>query len=92
MRLYDLLFVNANPNDVEEGEDFISCLNPKSLQILTARLEPSLSGAFPGDRYQFERMGYFNVDPEDSSPGNPVFNRIVTLKDEWAKIQKTGGK
>ncbi len=92
VRLYDLLFVNANPNDVEEGEDFISCLNPKSLQILTARLEPSLSGAFPGDRYQFERMGYFNVDPEDSSPGNPVFNRTVTLKDEWAKIQKTGGE
>jgi len=92
VRLYDFLFVNANPNDIEEGEDFINYLNPKSLQILTARVEPSLSGAFPGDRYQFERMGYFNVDPVDSSPGNPVFNRIVTLKDEWAKIQKTGGK
>jgi glutaminyl-tRNA synthetase len=92
VRLYNPLFVNANPNDIEEGEDFISCLNPKSLQILIARLEPSLSGAFPGDCYQFERMGYFNVDPVDSSPDNPVFNRIVTLKDEWAKIQKTGKK
>jgi len=92
VRLYDYLFVNENPNDIEAGADFINYLNPKSLQILAARLEPSLLKALPANRYQFERMGYFNVDPVDSSPGKLVFNRIVTLKDEWVKIQKTGGK
>jgi glutaminyl-tRNA synthetase len=92
VRLYDSLFVNANPNDIGEGEDFIKYLNPKSLTIIDSRVEPSLSEALSGSHYQFERMGYFSVDPVDSVPGKPVFNRIVTLKDEWAKIQKTAKK
>jgi glutaminyl-tRNA synthetase len=93
VRLYDSLFVNANPNEVGEGEDFISYLNPDSLEILTScRVEPSLSEAIPGGHYQFERIGYFTADAVDSKPGKPVFNRIVTLKDEWAKIQKAEKK
>ncbi len=90
VRLYDTLFTVANPNDVEEGKDFIDYLNEKSLEIISSRVEPSLSDSLPGAHYQFERMGYFCVDSADSLPGKPVFNRIVTLKDEWAKIQKTG--
>ena len=93
VRLYDTLFMNTNPNDVDEGVDFINDLNPVSFETLTScRVEPSLSGAIPGSRYQFERMGYFTADAIDSAQGNPVFNRIVTLKDEWAKIQKTEKK
>jgi glutaminyl-tRNA synthetase len=89
VRLYDYLFIKENPNDVEEGKDFTDYINPKSLEVLkSCRLEPSLKDAKPGDRFQFERMGYFCVDTVDSTPGKPVFNRIVTLKDEWAKIQK----
>ena len=90
VRLYDNLFTKANPDDVPEGEDFTSTLNPKSLEILTGcRVEPSLAGAKPLSRYQFERLGYFCVDP-DSSAGKLVFNRTATLRDEWAKIQKAG--
>ena len=71
-----------------EGEDFTANLNPDSLETLTGcRLEPSLAGAQPGDRFQFERLGYFCVDA-DSSDTRPVFNRTVTLRDTWAKIQK----
>jgi glutaminyl-tRNA synthetase len=89
VRLYDHLFVKEDPNDVEEGKEFADYINPKSLEVLTScRLEPSLKDAKHGDRFQFERMGYFCVDTVDSTPGSPVFNRIVTLKDEWAKIQK----
>ncbi|WP_333652786.1 glutamine--tRNA ligase/YqeY domain fusion protein [Dissulfurispira sp.] len=89
VRLYDYLFIKKNPNDVEEGKDFTDYINPKSLEVLkSCRLEPSLKDAKPGDRFQFERLGYFCVDTVDSTPGKPVFNRIVTLKDEWAKIQK----
>ncbi len=89
VRLYDYLFVKEDPNDVEEGKDFTDYINPKSLEVLkSCRLEPSLKDAKPGDRFQFERMGYFCVDSVDSKPGSLVFNRIVTLKDEWAKIQK----
>lgn len=89
VRLYDKLFTKENPNDVEEGKDFTDYINPKSLEILkSCRLEPGLKDARPGDRFQFERLGYFCVDNVDSTPGNPVFNRIVTLKDEWAKMQK----
>ncbi|MCJ7729665.1 MAG: glutamate--tRNA ligase family protein, partial [Sedimentisphaerales bacterium] len=88
VRLYENLFTKENPDDVPEGEDFTSTLNPKSLEILTdCRLEPSLAGAKPLSRYQFERLGYFCVDP-DSSAGKLVFNRTATLRDEWAKIQK----
>ena len=90
VRLYDNLFLKEDPNQVAEGQDFTANLNPKSLEVLTGcKLEPSLADAAPGERYQFERLGYFCVDP-DSTPGNPVFNRTVTLKDTWAKIEKRG--
>jgi glutaminyl-tRNA synthetase len=86
--LYDHLFNREDPADVEDGKDFKDYINPGSLEVLTScRVEPSLAGAPPGSRYQFERQGYFCVDP-DSSPGKLVFNRIVTLRDTWAKIQK----
>jgi glutaminyl-tRNA synthetase len=88
VRLYDTLFTVENPDDVPEGEDFTKTLNPGSLEKLRGcQLEPSLAEVSPGATYQFERLGYFCVDPEDSRPGAPVFNRTVTLKDTWAKIQ-----
>jgi len=87
-RLYDHLFTKENPMDVEEGSDYKDYLNPNSLEILkSCRVEPSLANALPGSLYQFERMGYFCVDP-DSSPGKLVFNRTVSLRDDWARIQK----
>jgi len=89
VRLYDHLFTRENPDDVAEGADFRSNLNPNSLESVTsARLEPALAGAKPGERFQFERLGYFCVDP-DSSGDKPVFNRTVTLRDTWARIQKS---
>ncbi|MEK7698547.1 MAG: glutamine--tRNA ligase, partial [Nitrospirota bacterium] len=90
VRLYDhFLFLKADLNDVEEGKDFKSNINPNSLEVLrSCYIEPSLAGAAAGSRYQFERMGYFCVDP-DSSDKKPVFNRTVTLRDTWAKIEKT---
>ena len=88
VRLYENLFTTENPGDVPEGQDFTVNLNPNSLEILTsAKLEPSLAGAKPGDRYQFERLGYFCADL-DSKPGALVFNRTVPLRDTWAKIEK----
>jgi len=88
VRVYDTLFTKENPNDVEAGREFTDNLNAQSMQILYGcKLEPSLANAAPGSRYQFERLGYFCVDP-DSTPQNPVFNRTVTLKDAWAKIEK----
>ena len=90
VRMYDNLFVKADPGQVEEGQDFTANLNPQSLEVLTeCKLEPALADAAPGARYQFERMGYFCVDA-DSAPGKRVFNRTVTLKDAWAKIEKRG--
>ena len=87
-RLYDVLFTREDPDDVGEGEDLTACLNPRSLEILSdCRVEPSLAGASPGSHYQFERLGYFCVDP-DSAEGALVFNRTVTLRDTWAKIAK----
>jgi glutaminyl-tRNA synthetase len=87
VRLYDHLFAKPDPDDVEEGADFTANLNPDSLEVLTScRVEPSLAGAAPGSRYQFERQGYFCVDP-DSSDGKLVFNRTVALRDTWAKIE-----
>jgi glutaminyl-tRNA synthetase len=84
VRLYDRLFQSADPG--EGGRDPLTDLNPQSLEPLTrCKLEPSLAGAAPGTRYQFERQGYFCVDP-DTTPGAPVFNRTVTLKDTWARI------
>ena len=88
VRLYDNLFTSENPDDVPEGQDFTANLNPKSLEVVTvAKLEPSLRGASPSSRYQFERLGYFSVDP-DSTTEKPVFNRTVALRDTWAKIEK----
>jgi glutaminyl-tRNA synthetase len=88
VRLYDTLFTKEDPDDVEEGRDFTDNLNPKSLEILSAcKLEPSLAGAAPGSRYQFERLGYFCVDP-DSSAQKSLFNRTVALRDTFAKIEK----
>ena len=87
VRLYDHLFSKENPSDVEEGADWKDNLNPSSLEVLkNSKLEPSLSQATPGDRFQFERLGYFCADI-DSKPNQPVFNRTVTLRDTWAKIQ-----
>ncbi|MCK4728557.1 MAG: glutamine--tRNA ligase, partial [Desulfobacterales bacterium] len=87
VRLYDRLFEKANPSG--EKDDLTTYLNPNSLETLTAcRVEPSLAGAAPGSRYQFERLGYFCVDSSDSSGGALVFNRTVTLRDSWAKIAK----
>jgi len=88
MRLYDRLFSMENPSDVKGGADFESVLNPNSLETLTGYIEPSLAGAAPGSRYQFERLGYFCVDSKDSSSERVVFNRTVTLRDTWAKIEK----
>jgi len=89
VRLYDHLFSVPYPEDVEEGQEFTDNLNPNSLEVLTdCRLEPGLADAEPGSRFQFERQGYFCVDTVDSKPGRPVFNRTVTLRDTWAKIEK----
>ncbi len=85
VRLYDRLFRGENPEDSNEGEDFISNLNSESLKVGKAFAEPSLEEVAPLQHFQFERLGYFNVDP-DSAPGKLVFNRTVTLKDDWAKI------
>jgi glutaminyl-tRNA synthetase len=91
IRLYDKLFTKPDPSDVEEGKDVLSNLNPNSLEILTtAKLEPSLANATLEDHYQFERVGYFCLDP-DSTPRNLVFNRTLSLKDSWAKIEKKAG-
>lgn len=88
VRLYDHLFVKPDPDDVPEGQDYIANLNPKSLEVLTsAKLEPSLKNAAVSSKFQFERLGYFCVD-KDSMPGKLVFNRSVTLRDTWAKMQK----
>jgi glutaminyl-tRNA synthetase len=90
VRLYDRLFVKPFPHEVEEGKTWQDNINPKSLEILDGcKLEPSLKSSKPGQKFQFERMGYFCVDP-DSRDGKLVFNRTVTLRDEWVKIQKSG--
>jgi len=89
VRFYDLLFTKRDPDDAPEGKDFRANLNPKSLEILTScKLEPSLKAANPGSRYQFERLGYFYLDPITSKEGKRIFNRTVTLKDEWAKLEQ----
>jgi len=89
-RLYDHLFLKANPDEVEDGQDFTANLNPGSLEVVPAcRVEPSVAGAAPGSRYQFERVAYFCVDP-DSTPEKLVFNRTVSLRDKWAKIAARG--
>ncbi|HTN01872.1 MAG TPA: glutamine--tRNA ligase/YqeY domain fusion protein [Planctomycetaceae bacterium] len=91
VRLYDHLFSVENVAEIPEDQDWKTFLNPNSLvTVADAKLEPALAALQPGDRCQFERLGYFCVD-KDSAAGQPVFNRTVTLKDEWAKIQKKGG-
>jgi len=88
VRCYETLFTKEDPNQVEEGQDFTANLNPNSLEVLRdSKLEPSLAKAEQGGRFQFERMGYFAVDP-DSTADNLVFNRTATLRDTWAKIEK----
>jgi glutaminyl-tRNA synthetase len=91
VRLYNHLFDRADPNDDSEGKDFTAYINPNSLEVLhSSKVEPSLVGAKAGTHYQFERLGYFCVDP-DSTTDRLVVNRTVTLRDDWAKIQKSGG-
>jgi len=88
VRMYDKLFTKEDPNQVDEGQEFTANLNPNSLEVIAkAKLEPSLANAPIEGRYQFERLGYFCVDP-DSKPGHPVFNRTVALKDTWAKVER----
>ncbi len=88
VRIYDNLFTKEDPNEVADGQDFTANLNPNSLEIVNAaKLEPSLRNAKPGSRYQFERLGYFSVDP-DTTQQKLVFNRTVALRDTWAKIEK----
>jgi len=85
VRLYEHLFKAEDPEDVPAGLDWKANLNPNSLEVVAgAKVEPSLRDATAGEKYQFERIGYFSVDP-DSKPGKPVFNRAVSLKDSWAK-------
>ncbi|HEX4286505.1 MAG TPA: glutamine--tRNA ligase/YqeY domain fusion protein [Terracidiphilus sp.] len=91
VRLYDKLFSKPDPGDFPEGGSYLDNLNPNSLEIVSeAKLEPSLAGAKPEDRFQFERVGYFCVD-RDSTPGKLVFNRTLPLRDSWAKIEKKAG-
>ncbi len=85
MRLYDRLFTVPDPN---AADDYMDVLNTDSLQTVTAMLEPSLTHLEEGQAVQFERLGYFCVDAVDHAPDTPVFNRIVTLRDSWAKIEK----
>lgn len=91
VRLYETLFTVRDPNDAPDGADYKMHLNPKSLEVVPgAKIEPGLAAAAPGSRWQFERLGYFCADAKDSKPGRPVFNRTVTLKDEWSRIVGAG--
>lgn len=91
VRLYDQLFTKEDPDDAPQGLDLTANLNSQSLERLTdCRVEPFLTNAKAGERYQFERLGYFCMDSVDSSPGHLVFNRTVTLRDTWAKIERSG--
>ena len=88
VRLYSTLFSSEKAGTVPEGSDWKEDLNPDSLQVITnAKMEPSLVNAKAGERFQFERKGYFVVDSNDSAEGKPVFNRIVTLKDAWGRAK-----
>ena len=90
MRLYDNLFTKKDPYEVEEGQDFLDNLNPRSLEVLTScKLEPALARAVIGESYQFMRNGYFCLDSVDTREGQPVFNRTISLVDSWAKMQGT---
>jgi len=88
VRMYDRLFKVERPDDVAEGIDYKVNLNPDSLRVIHAMVEPELGRAAPGQSFQFERKGYFNADLVDAQPGIPVFNQIVSLRDTWSKIEK----
>lgn len=88
VRLYDRLFMAHDPLNIEKGQDFKDNINPNSLEVITALVEPSLKDAIPGSRYQFERRGYYCVDFKDSTNEKLIFNRTVTLRDTWAKLEK----
>jgi glutaminyl-tRNA synthetase len=93
VRLYNHFFTAENPGDVEKGDNFTDTLNPDSLETLTdCQLEPGLAAAAPGQRFQFERLGYFCADAKDATADRPVFNRTVTLRDTWARILKARKK
>ena len=93
VKLYDHLFTKSNPGDEKECPDFRGCLNPQSVEIIkSCKIEPGIAGASRGKRFQFERQGYFYHDPTDSSEGKLVFNRIVSLKDTYAKIREKAGQ
>jgi glutaminyl-tRNA synthetase len=93
VRLYDHLFTEWDPTDAPKGLDWKDSMNPEALVTTSeAKLEPSLADAVPGTKYQFERLGYFVVDSEDSTPEHLVFNRTVTLRDTWARVQQAGKK
>ncbi len=87
-RLYERLFSAPDPEDTREEAGFVTALNPDSLAVSRCLLEPGLKGVEPGSRYQFERLGYFCVDTRDSTSEKTVFNRTITLRDSWAKIEK----
>lgn len=90
VRLYDHLFTKEDPDDISQGSDWLVNINPRSLEQLTScRVEPYLANAMPGERFQFERLGYFCVDSEESSAKQLVFNRSVTLRDAWAKVERS---
>jgi glutaminyl-tRNA synthetase len=91
VRLYDRLFTQPDPDDVPEGQDFLSTLNPDSLVVIPdAKIEPSVMQDPIGSRYQFERVGYFYAESEESTAEKRVFNRVVGLRDSWAKEVKKG--
>jgi glutaminyl-tRNA synthetase len=91
VRLYETLFTVRDPGSVAEGVDWKATLNPKSLEVIkAAKVEPALAGAVPESRWQFERLGYFCADRRESKPGALVFNRTVTLRDEWTKLVSAG--
>ena len=91
VRLYDRLFMVEDPSREDGGKAYLDQLNAESLEVISeAKLEPALAKAGPGERFQFERLGYFCADANDSKPGKPVFNRTVTLRDTWSRQQRKG--
>lgn len=90
VRIYDRMFLSENPEDVPDGKTFLDNMNPDCLEVVTAMVEPELKQASPGDRFQFERLGYYCVDSVDSTPEKLVFNRTVPLRDSWGKMQAKG--
>jgi glutaminyl-tRNA synthetase len=90
VRLYDRLFNDPEPAGKKDGSKFTDYINPDSLKVVTGKVEPGLASAKPGEKFQFERVGYFCVDTKHSAPGKPVFNRTVTLRDTWAKEKGKG--